>query len=174
MFEKYYSLSSPEELKAYLLPYLQMVKHVCHSFDIDLNSSNFSGDHLGVQVLDANEFENVSEMLSKYSTKVKDNLIHERRFRIFKLNTPLDIDGVVILDVEIFEPKPGADLSKLKPGIEHVSFRVSDYDGFFFFFYLRKVPIGKSNQIGKSKLVKTRFLNLVEVEFRNDSLSEIA
>ncbi|MDQ5981527.1 MAG: hypothetical protein QG570_276, partial [Patescibacteria group bacterium] len=77
---------------------------------------------------------------------------------------------IEIQSIEIFEPKPTADISKLKPGIEHIAMKVDRFDELEEYFAKNKLPIDKSVQMNDSRFFKTKFINLVEIEFRNNYL----
>lgn len=171
MLLNYYPVKTREELQAYLDAYMQIVLNVADSFAINLATANFVGDHLGLQVLSGEEFDETHKLLSNYSTMVKDSVIHDRRNRVYKFLSPLQtVSGVTFAGIETFEPKPTADLKKLKPGIEHCAFKVLDYDNFYADAQSRNIPIDKSVEMDGSKFFKTSFVNLVEIEFRNDFL----
>jgi len=167
----YYQIKSSKELQAYLDKYIALVKNVAGTFDVNLTEARFKCDHLGMQVLSSDEFDQVSELLSKYSKVTRDNIIHDRRNRIFQFNTAFNIAGIEIPRIEIFEPKPNADSKTLKLGIEHISFKVEDYDEFLSKFEKQGHPIDKKGVFDDgSKFFKTMFVNVVELEFRNDFL----
>lgn len=171
MLLKYYSLNFPEELKDYLEAYLPLVKNIAEKYSVDLESNQFQADHLGVQVLSSEEFDQASEMLSAYSSLIHDNIIHERRNRVYQFNDPITASNLSLPRIEIFEPKPDAELRKLKPGIEHVAFMANDYDNLLANFKSNNYPIDKENTFDDgSKFFKTSLVNLVEIEFRNDFL----
>jgi len=70
--------------------------------------------------------------------------------------------------IEIFEPKPNIDESKLKLGIEHIAIIVKEFDKL-----ATSIPqkyISKSAEYPEGKFLKTKFTNLVEIEFRDRSL----
>ncbi len=167
MFPRYYSLESREKLQNYLNVYFPLVENVANSFGIDLYNTEIMGDHLGAQALSAEEFNIIDGLLGRYCSKLHGGVIHNRRNNIYKLNKPLLYKSIEIPLIEIFEPKPEADLSKLKPGIEHISFKVKDYDGFIDWFKVAGHPIDKEVEVNGSKFFKTKLMNLVEIEFRN-------
>ncbi len=174
MLNQYFSLNSYTDLESFANVYLPLVENFLQKFSIDLSENIFKGDHLGVQVLSTQEFDTIDKLLSAYSKIIHAGLIHNRRNNIYKLNTPLKYKNIQIDLIEIFEPKPGADIRKLKPGIEHIAFEVKDYDAFLNKFKASDFPIDKEIDLNGSKFFKTAFINLVEVEFRNDSLADIS
>lgn len=106
-----------------------------------------------------------------YCTLVHNGTIHNRRNRVYQFNNPITAYDTVIPRIESFEPKPEADIRKLRPGIEHIAYKVDDYDKFFSDCKTSDLPIDKSTTDDEgSKFFKTRFLNCVEIEFRNDYL----
>lgn len=123
-----------------------------------------------MQVLNAEEFDESSKILSGYATLVHDHIIHDRRNRVYKFESPLEIGVIEIQSIEIFEPKPNADANTLKPGIEHMAFKVNEYDIFFEWFKQQGHPIDKSSDMDGSKFFKTKLVDMVEIEFRNDFL----
>ena len=173
MFIRYYFLDFHDKLQSYLDVYFPLVKKVAETFDIDLADSNFSGDHLGVQALSAEEFDMIDKLLASYCTILRKGTIHNRRNNIYRLNKPLFFNDQEILLLEVFEPKPGAEIDKLKPGIEHISFKVDRYDEVLAQFKKAGHPIDKEVEMDGSKFFKTKFMNLVEIEFRNDSLADL-
>jgi len=142
-------------------------------FKIDLADKNIIGDHLGVQVLDNTELIEVSNQLLSYTHLNKEKIIHNRKNRIFKLNESFEVLGITLNNIEVFEPKPDADLKKLKPGIEHVAFSVKNYDSFLLSCQKNNVPIDKIVDAKGHKFFKTSFVNLVEIEFGNESLLDL-
>lgn len=169
-FLENYSIENVEQLRDYLNTYIQTVITVADNLGINLHEKKFSGDHIGLQVLDSNEFDVVSDVLGGYCSLIHDTVIHNRRNRIFEFNQALEVGGIKIPRIEIFEPKPGADMKKLRPGIEHIAFKVDGYDDFLIECQNRKVSIDKIVEHNGSKFFKTAIFNGVEIEFRNDYL----
>lgn len=174
MFSSYYSLNSFSELQSFTNVYLPLVESMLLKFNIALFEDELKGDHLGVQVLSSDEFDYVDRALSKYSKVTHRGMIHNRRNNVYKLNISLKYKDIEIGLIEIFEPKPEADIKKLKPGIEHVAFEVKNYEDFLNKFKKSEFPIDKEVELSGSKFFKTAFINLVEVEFRNDSLLNLS
>jgi len=168
---KFYFIDSSQKLQSWLEVYLPLVKQVAREFQIKLDDKRFSADHLGLQVISKQEFDNCDELLLKYCALVHDGIIHNRRNRVYQFNNPITSDGILIPRIESFEPKPEADIRKLRPVIEHIAFKVEDYENFFSDCKTNDLPIDKSmaDEEG-SKFFKTKFLNCVEIEFRNDYL----
>lgn len=173
MISDYYFLQNLQSVKDYCSKYFPLVKLLATSFKIDLDSVGIEGDHLGVQVLTAEEFESVSKQLLGYTALASEKIIHGRRNRIFKFIEPFEVEGIQLSNIEIFEPKPGADLSKLKPGIEHIAFNANDFDKLLAQAKYNNIPIDKVVADGSHKFFKTRLVNLVEIEFGNESLLDI-
>lgn len=168
---KFYSVSDPQELKSWLEAYLPLVKRVASEFKLNLDDKIFSADHLGLQVISKQEFDDCDKNLMNYCSLVHDGTIHNRRNRVYQFNSPITVDGTIIPRIESFEPKPDADIRKLRPGIEHIAFKVENYDDFFVDCQRNGLPIDKSMVDDEgSKFFKTKFLNCVEIEFRNDYL----
>ncbi|MGB0757263.1 MAG: VOC family protein [Patescibacteria group bacterium] len=171
LLTEYYTIRSNDKLQQYFELYIPLIKHYLGAYGIDIADSRFEGDHLGFQVHSAAEFEACDEILKEYSTLIKDSVIHERRNRVYEFKVPLEAHGVQMPRIEIFEPKPGADLPHLKPGIDHIALYVRDFDDFVFECKDKKVPIDKMKTFEEgSTFFKTVFYDLVEVEFRNDRL----
>lgn len=173
MLIRYYFLDFHDKLQSYLEVYFPLVKKAAEVFDLDLTDKSFIGDHLGIQVLSAEEFDMVDKLLTSYCTILRKGNIHNRRNNIYRLNKPLIFDDKEIPLLEIFEPKPDADLTKLKPGIEHISLKVDRYDEVLAQFKKAGHPIDKEVDMDGSRFFKTKFMNLVEIEFRNDSLADL-
>ncbi len=167
-----YPIQSSKALNDFFDFYIKNVLKVASSLNFDLKGNNFSGDHLGLQVLSADEFDESHWLLLEYSQMIHDGIIHNRRNRIYFFKKPLDSDGVIMPKIEIFEPKPNAKISRLRPGIEHVAFVVKNYDNFLEDCRQKNIPIDKVIDIGSSKFFKTKLINNVEIEFRNDKLGE--
>ena len=171
MLNKYYAVSSRENLASYLKVYLPLIIKVAARFQINLLDKNIHADHLGMQAISEEEFDETSKALSLYSTLIHNNIIHERRNRVYQFSKPFLINKISIPRIEIFEPKPNAELDNLKPGIEHIAFKVDDYDSFVSSFKKHKLPINREAEYQKgSKFIKTQLIDLVEIEFRNDFL----
>ncbi len=171
MLVDYYAIKDPAQLENFLRVYVPLVVNVAKNLGIDLTEEQFAGDHLGVQVLSKKEFDQCGDWLLKYASLIHDQMIHERRNRVYAFNHSFVIQGIQVPRVEIFEPKPGADLRKLKPGVEHMAFMTRNYDDFLSQCMKRKMPIDKQLEFDDgSKFFKTRLVNLVEIEFRNDFL----
>lgn len=171
MLRKYYQVGTPATLKKFINVYIPLVLNIADSFSVDLTSNSFVGDHLGLQVLSSQEFNKVDEELLNYCSLIHDNVIHERRNRVYKFNIPIVSSGVSLQSIEIFEPKPNADVKKLKPGIEHVAFVSKDFDKTKAFFQEKDLPIDKFVEYPNGeKFFKTKLINMVEIEFRNKPL----
>lgn len=171
MLLSYYKINTKDDLQDYANFYLPLVFTVLKEFGVSTDKFDLVGDHFGLQVLSEQEFENADSLLLSYSTLIHDTVIHGRRNRVYLFNNPVTFKDISIPRIEIFEPKPGAELKKLKPGIEHVAFFTPGYDLLFQHFVSKGYPIDKNVEFEDgSKFFKTSFVNLVEVEFRNDSL----
>lgn len=157
-----------ESIQAFLTSYVPTVDYVLQVYNINLP---LEADHLGCLFHSSQEFDQISELISTYSEQIKEIILSGRRVRVFKLNTPIHAGKYTISKLEIFEPKPGADLATLRYGIEHISFYVKDWENF------QKntkplLPIAKEGSVNTSFFVKTEILNTVEIEFRSDRLGE--
>ena len=169
-FLQNYLIKDREQLENYINTYITKTIAVGNNLGINLHEKRFLGDHVGLQVLDAKEFDTVSDVLKGYSSLIHDTVIHNRRNRIFEFNQTLETDGISIPRIEIFEPKPNADLKKLRPGIEHIAFKVGDYGDFLAECQNRGIAIDKIIEYNGSKFFKTAIVDGIEIEFRNDLL----
>ncbi len=152
----------------------QFVESYFNSVAFVLNNLNVAGylecDHLGCLLHNPAEFDEVSEVLKTYCDQIKGIVLHGRRVRVFKLHSP--IEGLYpVPKIEIFEPKADVDLTKLRYGIEHISFYCSDWEGFCA-KYKGVLPIAKEGSVEDSYFIKTETINTVEIEFRSDRLGE--
>lgn len=127
-------------------------------------------DHIGVLVHDKKEYNEVSLMLQKYSTRIREIVLDDRRVSIYKFDMPL-IGSYLMPKIEIFEPKPGEIEKNLRYGIEHIAFYISDWDEFKS-NNLDLIPVAKDFKVGTTSMVKTEIINTVEIEFRNERLGE--
>ena len=167
-----YPIQSNKELNTFLNSYIDSALSVAKSLNINLQGKIFSGDHLGLQVLSSEEFDKCHNILLEYAKMIHDTIIHKRRNRIYHFKKLLNVKGIIIPKIEIFEPKPNADITKLRPGIEHIAFYVEGYDNFLEECKKNNVPIDKAINIDGSKFFKTELINNIEIEFRNDRLGE--
>lgn len=168
---QYYPVKNPELLRRYLSVYMPLVTEECQKLGIDVRQKRFQADHLGLQVLNSEEFDRASKALLAFSAIVKDEPIQHRRNQVFRFAVPVEEQGFRLPGIEIFEPKPGEETAKLRAGIEHVAFVVYDYQGFLAELVARGVPIAKKADYGSGEFFKTVFLNGVEVEFRSSFLT---
>lgn len=173
MLLNFYPISSPQKLESYCKVYLPLVLQVASTFGLDLTSQEFTGDHLGLQVLSSEEFDEANKLLLTYSTLVNAGVIHNRRNNIYKFNSPITCAGLTIKGIEIFEPKPTADVNKLKPGIEHIAFKVADFETFSQKLSKSSAPIDKTGTDDEGNMfLKTKLVNMIELEFRSNFLGE--
>ncbi|MCA9302423.1 hypothetical protein KDA10_03645, partial [candidate division WWE3 bacterium] len=86
------------------------------------------------------------------------------------LNNYIKVGTIEIKSIEIFEPKPDADVTKLKPGIEHISLISPNFDDLHSFFIVNGLPVDKMGIDEVHKFFKTKLINMIEIEFRNDCL----
>jgi len=171
MLQNYYSIKNRVELSAFFDAYIRLVLNQFKIFNINFTEFGISGDHLGLQVLSSDEFDLVNDYTLGYSTLIHTGEIHNRRNNVYKLNESIVSNGVAIESLEIFEPKANADLSKLKPGFEHIAFKVDRYDDLLLYLHKHNLPIDKERTFKDgSKFFKTKLLNLAEIEFRDDYL----
>ncbi len=157
-----------ESLETFNIAYGELINSVLTPLDIP--SKELTPDHLGVLTHSSEEFENLTKTLLQYSTQIKEIVLHERRVRVFKLNSPLS-GRYKVPKIEIFEPKPNIDITKLRFGVEHIAFQVKNFDEYIS-ITKGKVGIIKEGTVGNSKFAKTEILNTVEIEFRSDALGE--
>jgi len=168
----HYPIQTNKILNNFFNFYIKDVLAVADNMEINLRADNFFGDHLGLQVLSAEEFDKSHIIFLGYAEMIHDNIIHNRRNRVYRFKKPLEAEGITMPKIEIFEPKPEADISKLRPGIEHISFVVKNYDSFLEECKQKNISIDKVIDMGGSKFFKTKLIDNVEIEFRNDKLGE--
>ena len=169
---KHYFIETQKQLKEYLTHYVPLVKIVAKSFNIDLSKKRFMCDHVGLQAISKENFDDCDFHIQKYANLTKDGRIHNRRNRLYVLYKPIVIDDIKIVSIETFEPKPNADMSKLRLGIEHIAFVVSNYEEFYQECLNKNIPIEKRVDFGdKTSFFKTKFINGVEIEFRTEALN---
>ena len=153
--DKYY-LGNLRELEEYCNLYFPLIINYSRSIlGIDLKKDPFEGDHLGIQTSSADEY-----------TKYYD--LHSRKVSIFSFKDQFLSNGISLNGIEIFEPKPDTDISNLKLGVEHISIISKDYEKTF--EDIPKEYISKSAEYPEGRFFKTKFTNLVEIEFRDRSL----
>lgn len=148
--------------------FLPLVIYTQGLFGIDNQKFEIEGDHIGVQVLTPEGFEQMHSSILKYAKIKKQGIIHNRRNNIYLFNEKFEVAGYSFKGIEIFEPKPGADLSKLKAGVEHVAFYSPKFDELYRFVVEKQIPIDKfvEDENGE-KFFKTKLLNMIEIEYRN-------
>jgi hypothetical protein len=169
----YYPIQSIKVFREYLDAYLPLIIFGAKQYELNLNTFKISGDHLGLQVLSRDEFDKCHEILLKIADLIHDSVIHNRRNRVYRFNDMPKSNSISVPRIEIFEPKPSANISKLRPGIEHIAFMMDGYDNFVLECKKKNVPIDKEVSFEDgSKFFKTTFVNGIEIEFRNDELGE--
>jgi len=165
-------LISSDVMQDFLNAYIPLVLRVGKTFLVNLKDARFSCDHLGFQAMSAAEFDASHELLDKYAKLIHAERIHERRNNVYYFNEPFIVDDIVIPKIEVFEPKPDAKKEQLRSGIEHIAFFAKDYDKFLVQCKKKGVLIDKTIDMANSKFFKTKIVNTVELEFRNDALGE--
>jgi predicted metalloenzyme YecM len=127
-------------------------------------------DHIGVLVHDKKEYNEVSLILQKYSTRIREIVLNDRRVSVYKLDMPL-IGSYLMPKIEIFEPKPGVVEKNLRYGVEHIAFYISEWDQFKS-DNLNVLPLAKDFKVGTTSMLKTEIINTIEIEFRDERLGE--
>lgn len=169
----FYPIQSIDLLKEYLDVYMPLIIFGAKHYGINLNVSNIHGDHLGLQAVSKADFDKCHELLLQMADLIHDDVIHDRRNRVYRFKDIPESNGISVPRIEIFEPKPGADVSKLRPGIEHIAFTVDDYDVFVSECKQKNIPIDKEVDSDDGfRFFKTTFINGVEIEFGNEELGE--
>lgn len=170
----FYSIDSFSNLSDFCKVYLPLVVFQAKSYGIDLLDGNFVGDHLGLQVVSAEEFDWCHGKILEYSKTIMNGIIHDRRNNVYRFNKKININNIDLIGIEIFEPKPNTDLSKLRVGIEHVAFLVKDFDSFLEKCQKNLIPIDKIKIYDAGKFFKTKLINNIEIEFRSNFLGKDA
>jgi len=166
--DKYY-LGNLQELEEYCNLYFPLVINYSKAIlGIDLKRDTFEGDHLGIQTSSYEEYTYYYKLLSSYMSHNFTNELHGRKVSIFAFRDKFVSNGITLNGIEIFEPKPDTDLSKIKLGIEHISIIAKEYEKTF--ENTPKEFINKSAEYPEGRFFKTKFTNLVEIEFRDRSL----
>ena len=165
-----YPINTIEQVQAFADAYVPLVLHQLKLFQIDLAEFGIKGDHLGLQVLSAEEFDNAHALIATYAQTIRQGEVHNRRNNTYKFNEVITSHGLELQSIEIFEPKPDAIIEKLKAGFEHIALYVQEYDALLNFSQQFELPVGKSLDFNGSRAFKSKFLNLVEIEFREDYL----
>jgi predicted metalloenzyme YecM len=164
-----YQVECLDDLKDFYNLYIPLVRQTLSNYG-SLELFGLHVDHLGLQVASRVEFDLIHEKLLTYCEVVNKGVIHERRNNTYRLQDFIGPTEYKLQSIEMFEPKPGAETNKLKLGIEHIAFVVEDYDGIVDYFTKNNIPVAKTADFNGSKFFKTIFVNLVEIEFRNDYL----
>lgn len=162
-----YPIESPEQLRSFLQQYLPTVIKAGRQLILDLRE--YMPDHLGLQVMNGAEFDEVDKSILRYATLIRDDIIHNRRNRVYRFNKPVGAKNMYFPGIEIFEPKPAVVPATLRPGIEHAAYVVKD---------LNKIetrlkeggPIAKDATYSLGRFIKTKLIDGVEIEFREKSL----
>ena len=166
--DKYY-LGNLQELEEYCKLYFPLVINYSRSIlGIDFKKGAFEGDHLGIQTPSHDEYSHYCNILSSYMSHNFTNDLHGRKVSIFSFKDRFISNGITLNGVEIFEPKPNVDITKIKLGIEHISIITKEYEKTL--SNISKEYINKSAEYPEGRFFKTKFINLVEIEFRDRSL----
>ena len=172
---QYFSLGTFEELKALAGGYLPLVRVVLGSFGIDTEKEKLVGDHFGVIVTTPEDFDACDKSILGYSELIHSGLVKERRNNIYKFKEPISAGGIVIPKIEIFEYTPKENDRFLKYGLDHVCFKVEDFDIFLAREQEKGIPIERiilGDYGHGGKFFKTKTISNVMIEFRNDALGE--
>lgn len=162
------NLFKRENIQNFVDSYFETVSSILKIYGV--HTDDILCDHIGGLSHSKQEFEEITKVLSSYTKLIKETELHNRRIRIFKFDQPI-ISKLILPKIEIFEPKPDADIKQLRFGIEHIAFYVKSWDDFKQ-KYTSKLPIIKEGSVDKSLFMKTEVLNTIEIEFRNDKLGE--
>lgn len=165
-----YPIYNLSQLQDFTNVYIPLVLFQLNEFKLAAHLQNVQGDHFGLQVMSSQEFDTAHEIISSYSQTIKQGIIHNRRNNTYKLNSTINTNNIKVWSIEMFEPKPNADLTKLLPGIEHVSLAVDNLDQIYSHFVDNALPVEKFVEYNGSRFFKTRLTNLVQVEFRDNPL----
>jgi predicted metalloenzyme YecM len=166
--DKYY-LGNLQELEEYCNLYFPLIINYSRSIlGIDLLDEAFEGDHIGVQTLSHDEYTHYYNLLSSYMSHSFTNDLHGRKVSIFSFKDKFSSHNITLNGIEIFEPKPNVDPGKIKLGIEHISIVCKEYEKTF--NEMSGAFINKSAEYPEGRFFKTKFTNLVEIEFRDRSL----
>jgi predicted metalloenzyme YecM len=166
--DKYY-LGNLQELEEYCNLYFPLITNYSSSIlGLDLSNNTFEGDHLGIQTSSHEEYTHYYNLLSSYMSHNFTNDLHGRKVSIFSFRDEFVSKDISLNGVEIFEPKPKVDIGKIKLGIEHISIITKEYDKTF--ENISRKFVNKSAEYPEGRFFKTKFINLVEIEFRDRSL----
>ena len=116
-----------ENIQRFVDSYFKSVLFMLNTYNIPFE--DVVCDHIGCLLHDSIEFDEVTSELNTYTKLIKSIELHNRRVKVFQLDDPINSE-FVLPKIEIFEPKPEADLKQLRFGIEHVAFYVKDWDIF--------------------------------------------
>lgn len=164
-----YPINSQTQLTKFLSQQVPRVLSVGEKIGLRLEQPAFTPDHLGLQVLNGEEFNAAHKTLSKYCKLVHNEMIHGRRNRVYRFTKPASSAGISFPGIEIFEPKPDAKPSTLRPGIEHVAFVVGDLPRVQ--MQLERLGlIAKDATYSLGRFLKTKLIDGIEIEFREKPL----
>ena len=170
MLNKYYPINSSQHLNSFFKVYFPTVVNQLSLFGIDAKKFALECDHMGLQVLSSKEFDEVHTKMTKFAKLVHGGKIHSRRNNVYVLGDKPTASGFELQSIEIFEPKPNADLQHLKPGFEHTAFKTNVFGLLEKYFESTNLPIAKRVEDDRSIFFKTKLVNMIEIEFRTDFL----
>lgn len=165
-----YPIQSWSVVELFLWGYVPKLLAAGKAIGVGLDSIAFYGDHLGLQVMNAEEFDNAHNELLTFCTMTHDTMIHGRRNRIYRFRSPTPVEGILFRGIEIFEPKPGANPDALRPGIGHAAFLCSSIDDLLVQFHETGVAVAKDATYNDGRFIKTELVDDIEFEFREQSL----
>lgn len=130
----------------------------------------FEFDHINVHASSKDNYTSIIEMLSDDIDKIKEIPHDGRHIFVALLKEPVQIESnLTISTIEISEPKPKHSVKK--PGVDHVSFLVQDFERFSDTLHDKGYDVYDYKTIAGTKLFKLQ-LRGVKLEFRNRSLSD--
>lgn len=159
-------LSRVESLTEDVQRYVRVVANIWAERGLRIEQDTI-GDHIGFQVLSVDDFDTAHKMLLGYSQMTLDHVIHGRRNRCYRFNQAMLASDLHFNGIEIFEPKPAADVQQLRPGIEHIAVCVQDYQRRKENLPRHGIEIAKEADYGAGRFFKTKLIGNVEVEFRD-------
>ena len=111
---------------------------------------------MGLQTLSKEEFGECDKILLSFSVLVHQSITYNRRGRAYRLNQLLDVCGLTIPKIEIFEPWPDTDFTKLTGGFKHIAFCIQNFNDFLVDCQKKNMPIEKMGEFNGSKFFRLK------------------
>lgn len=146
----------------------ELIKKAQEVLQSNYSDVKYEIDHAAFLCEDREKYSKLKHEISDSASLIKEISHSGRNLSIYKLNTPIKVNGDFLKRIEIVEPKP-AEAQSNECSWEHIALKVDNLDELIEKYKKTEFALTKIRQIGNDKF-GYHIMNGYRIQFRNNFL----